>query len=368
MQVVFRTDASLDIGTGHVMRCMTLADALRERGASSCFVCRPHPGNLIELISERGYRVMELPITQGDRVYHATTRDQESAYRSWLGVHWEADAEQTLSLLQNESVDWLIVDHYALDARWERSLRPSCRHLLVVDDLADRQHDCDLLLDQNLGRQAADYLGLVPEGCSVLAGPQYALLRPEFSTLRPYSLARRKPPALLHLLISMGGVDKDNFTARILDALAASPLPADCRITIVMGLHAPWIKQVRRKAAVLPWSTEVLVNVPDMARLMSDSDLAIGAAGTTAWERCCLGLPTLTAVLSENQRPGALALQQAGATLLIGNDLDLASELKERNSMLRRPGCLEKIIDASSAVTDGAGISHLVHALTHGPH
>lgn len=350
------------------MRCLTLADALRERGASCHFICRPHQGNLIAQLRQRGYRVKELPITQGDGPHRATTSEQESPYRIWLDAPWEADAQQTLSLLRNKAVDWLIVDHYALDARWERSLRSSCRHLLAVDDLADRQHDCDLLLDQNLGRRPTDYAGLVPKECKVLAGPQYALLRPEFAAQRPYSLARRKPPALQHVLITMGGVDKGNFTARVIDSLAACPLSSDCRITVVMGLHAPWIEQVRNKAAELPWPAEVLVNVPDMASLMSDCDLAIGAAGTTAWERCCLGLPTLTAVLSDNQRSGALALQQAGAVLLINNERDLASELKERISMLIQPGCLEKITNSSSALTDGTGTSHLIHALVYGGH
>lgn len=350
------------------MRCLTLADALRERGASCHFICRPHQGSLIPLLRQRGYHVEELPITQGDGLYRSMTSEQESAYRTWLGAHWEADAQQTLSLLRDKPVDWLIVDHYALGARWERSLRPSCGHLLAIDDLADREHDCDLLLDQNLGRCPSDYLGLVPEECKVLTGPQHALLRPEFAAQRPYSLARRKAPALRQFLITMGGVDKGNFTARVIDALAACPLPSDCRITVVMGLHAPWIEQVRNKAAELPWLAEVLVNIPDMAHLMADSDLAIGAAGTTAWERCCLGLPTLTAVLSDNQRSGAQALQQAGAVLLIGNDGDLGAELMERISMLMQPGCLERIINSASALTDGTGISRLVQALVYGGH
>jgi UDP-2,4-diacetamido-2,4,6-trideoxy-beta-L-altropyranose hydrolase len=350
------------------MRCLTLAAALREQGAACRFVCRTHPGNLLEEIGQRGFEVHALLPTALGPTDDDPQGEALLPHAAWLGTNWAADAQQTLTALGETPVDWLIVDHYALDARWERVLRAACRRLMVIDDLADRSHDCDLLLDQNLGRSATDYPGLVPRKCLVLAGPQYALLRPEFSVQRPYSLAHRKHPALGHLLITMGGVDKDNITSQILDALPGCSLPEDCRITVVMGPRAPWIAQVRTKAAGMPWPTKVLVNVRDMAKLMSTSDLAIGAAGTTAWERCCLGLPTLIVILADNQKKGALALQRVGAALLISNEIDLASDLNEKISMLMQPGGLDQVINASCVVTDGSGVFHLVNALTNGQH
>lgn len=368
LAVVFRTDASLDIGTGHVMRCLTLADALREQGASCRFVCRSHRGNLLDLIRQRGFEAYALPVSETDLVDEEEQGGDISPHAAWLGVDWMSDAQQTFEILGETRSDWLIVDHYGIDANWERYVRPVCRHLMVIDDLADRRHDCDLLVDQNLGRAVADYSILVPEGCTVYVGPEYALLRPEFSAARASSLARRLAPQLKHLLIAMGGVDKENATAKVLDVLKASGLPADCHITVVMGLHAPWLEAVRDKAAKMPWITEIRVNVRDMARLMTESDLAIGAAGTTAWERCCLGLPTLAMVLADNQKKGAMALERAGAVLLFENDGPIATNLHLKLRHLLSRDELKKMQHACSSITDGLGAIRIATELRHALH
>lgn len=361
MEIVFRADASITIGTGHVMRCLTLADALRERGAHCRFICRSHPGNLLEALRQRGHAVDALPEGKD------TGPDLEGlpTHAAWLGASWEEDAQATLCAIGSGPAEWLVVDHYALDARWERAVRGACRQLLVIDDLADRLHDCDVLLDQNLGRQGSAYAGRVPEHCTVLAGAAHALLRPDFAALRSRSLARREVAELRSILISMGGVDKDNATCAVLAALRGCMLPAECRITVVMGQHSPWLQEVREQAAGLPWGVEVRVNVQDMASLMAESDLAIGAAGTTAWERCSLGLPTLTVVLAQNQLPGARALAAAGAAWLL--DLDgLAAQLRDAIVRLRQPGELLALARAAAAVTDGAGTNRLLEVMSHG--
>jgi UDP-2,4-diacetamido-2,4,6-trideoxy-beta-L-altropyranose hydrolase len=365
MEIVFRTDASLDIGTGHVMRCLTLAHALREKGARCRFVCCAHKGNLLELILERGFEARPLPRSDGRGREVDAQSGTRPRHAAWLGNDWETDAQHSLAALGGAPVDWLIVDHYAIDVRWERRLRPACTRLMVIDDLADRAHDCDLLIDQNLGRLTADYAYLVPNGCRILVGPKYALLRPEFGELRPYSLARRASPQLNRLLITMGGVDKNNATGQVLEALFDSVLPADCRITVIMGPHAPWVEQVRRMAATMPWSTEVQTNVRDMARLMAESDLAIGAGGTTALERCCLGLPTLTLVLANNQQAGAMALQAVGATLILDDAVDIASDFKAKLTLLGRPQALLKMQGACRSITDGTGATKLAAELSH---
>lgn len=310
MKIGFRTDASIQIGIGHVMRCLTLADALREGGAQSLFFCRQHEGNLIDLIKQRGHEVITLPKLQSDDVLFL----EEPIHAAWLGTDWSTDANATRQALGQMYLDWMVVDHYALDQHWERNLRPHCKRMMVIDDLADRQHDCDVLLDQNLGRQIDDYRDLVPESAALLIGPQFALLRPEFARLRPESLARRTHPTLKRLLITMGGVDKDNMTGQVLTALQASQLPPDMKITVVMGAHAPWLNNVREQSAQMPWPTKVLVGVSNIAELMVKSDLAIGAAGSTSWERCCLGLPTIQMVLAENQQSIADALSRSGAS------------------------------------------------------
>jgi UDP-2,4-diacetamido-2,4,6-trideoxy-beta-L-altropyranose hydrolase len=258
----------------------------------------------------------------------------------------------------------LIVDHYALDARWERALRPACRRLMVIDDLADRPHDCDLLLDQNLGRDAHDYVSRVPAACVVLVGPGFAMLRRAFAALRESSLARRLHPRLVKVLVSMGGVDRDNATGTVLAALRGCRLPDDACVTVVMGPHAPWIGNVREAAATLPWSTEVRVNVREMAPLMADSDLAIGAAGSTSWERCTLGLPTLMVVLADNQREAACALAKAGAVTSIDSPDEIADGLPRAVARLvADPALLRAMSEHAARVCDGMGAARVAGIL-----
>lgn len=352
MKVVFRTDASLQIGTGHVMRCLTLADALATNGAECHFICRTHEGNLIDLIRGKGHNAHGLPVEAAQPASVAAL-----THASWLSATQAQDAAACAPILATHRPDWLIVDHYALDARWERALAPHYRQLLVIDDLADRPHACDLLVDQTLGRDAADYRPWVPGECRLLCGSQYALLRPEFAALRPYSLQRRTQPVLRELLITMGGVDKDNATGQVLQALRDGPLPADCRITVVMGSTAPWLDEVRRQAQDMPWPTRVLVGVSDMAQLMADSDLAIGAAGATSWERCCLGLPTLMLVLADNQRQIAQGLEKSGAAMLIHLDPCASTQLRERLlPLIHDPALLLNMIAGAASVVDGSGV------------
>ncbi len=359
MHVAFRADASLQIGTGHVMRCLTLADALRERGASCSFVCRPHQGHLLALIEQRGHQALALPeLQEGAQPNHNGT-----AHGHWLGTDWATDAQHTQQALRThtggEPVDWLVVDHYALDARWEEALRPQAQRIMAIDDLADRPHACDLLLDQNLGRTEADYGGLLKGKTTTLVGPQYALLRPEFAALRAQSLARRQNnPPLRRLLVTMGGVDKDNATGQVLAALQSCSLPADLRVTVVMGPHAPWLAQVQAQVTQMPWPTEVLVGVDNMAQLMAESDLAIGAAGSTSWERCCLGLPTIQVVLAQNQEAIALALGRFGAALMLPSKA-IEQTLPDLISTITSAEKLYTVSLAASGVTEGKGASLL---------
>ncbi|MDY0273694.1 MAG: UDP-2,4-diacetamido-2,4,6-trideoxy-beta-L-altropyranose hydrolase, partial [Advenella sp.] len=313
MKIVFRADASLEMGTGHVMRCLTLANALHAEGNECHFICREHPGNLIEFIRKQGHMVHSLSYLENEKVGDKNNEGSVLAHATWLGASQKEDAAASEKILATIKPEWLVVDHYALDYRWEQELKPYYQNLLVIDDLADRKHDCNILLDQTFGRKAEDYHPWVPPDCTLLCGSNYALLRPEFSQLRAYSLERRKQPQLQRLLITMGGVDKDNVTGLVLRALTCCELPQDCLITVVMGGNAPWLKEVQEQASQMPWLTEVYVNVNNMAKLMADADFCIGAAGSTSWERCCLGLPTIMVVLAENQEMAATLLQEANA-------------------------------------------------------
>lgn len=342
MRVLFRADASTPMGTGHVMRCLALAQVLRDRGASCAFLSTEQPGHLLEHIRERGFEATALPAAAA------------------------TDPARTLAALRGDTVDWLVVDHYALDAPWERGLRPACRRLLAIDDLADRPHDCDLLLDQNVGRSADAYRHLVPAACRVLAGPAHAVLRPEFAELRAASLARRPTAAARKLLVTLGGSDPQDMSSRVLDALAGCALPPDFAITVVMGAKAPHLASVRAAASRLPWPTEVVVNASDMAQRMAQSDLAIGAAGTTALERCCLGLPSLVLILADNQRPGAVALAAAGAAVLLPEGDRWPAELRQRlPALVADQAALQGLQQRSAQVTDGLGAGRVAAEIAH---
>lgn len=369
MRVVFRADASLQIGTGHIMRCLTLADTLKAQGAECHFISREHCGSLIDHLRSRGYDVHALPAVRESRATEASLlsnaqeqpEPSDPAHLHWLGVTQRQDADECAAILHELKPDWLIVDHYALDACWEAALIHYYAKLMVIDDLADRSHLCDLLLDQTFGRDPGDYRTLLPPACMLLCGAQYALLRPEFAALRPYSLKRRQAAPLDHLLITMGGIDKDNATGQVLEALQHTTLPLHCRITVVMGAGAPWLDAVRQQAEQLPWLTDVRVNVSDMARLMADSDLAIGAAGSTSWERCCLGVPTLMVVLADNQREVAAGLQRSGAAQVLQGSQQIAGSLPAMLDVLvSSPLQRAAMSHAASLIADGSGLTKTI--------
>jgi UDP-2,4-diacetamido-2,4,6-trideoxy-beta-L-altropyranose hydrolase len=356
--IAFRTDASLQIGTGHVMRCLTLADGLRERGARSIFICRPHAGHLLDLIKQRGHTALALAPAE-----HLLTAPADPQHAHWLGTSWYSDAAQTLDVLGDQVLDWLVVDHYAIDWRWEDAMRPCTRRILAIDDLADRPHACDMLLDQNLGRQAEHYGGLLKRHTQTLIGPEFALLRPEFAQWRKHSLQRRENPQLKNLLITMGGVDQSNATGQVLEALNRCDLPVDLSVTVVMGPCAPWLAQVQARAAVMPRPTQVLAGVSNMAQLMAESDLCIGAAGGSVWERCALGLPTLVLILAANQHSSAMALQSHKAAWVAADAQQLMAQMSVLFNKETQTAALQKMSQAAAKLATGNGASQVFEML-----
>jgi UDP-2,4-diacetamido-2,4,6-trideoxy-beta-L-altropyranose hydrolase len=349
MRVVFRADASFQIGTGHVMRCLTFAEELRKSGAECIFVCRAHAGNLNRTIADKGFAVRSLTSLNTDGHRSA------DPHSSWLGVSWREDASDMLNILSETPVNWLIVDNYALDERWEEKISKPDQKIFVIDDLANRSHNCDVLLDQNLGRHARDYDDLVPPHCQRLIGAHYALLRPEFAALRNYSLKRRVRPELKNILISLGGIDQSNATLEVLKSLKNYNLEPDVKIKIVLGENAPWIDEVKMFAATLLWQTTVLVEVSNMAQLMADCDLAIGAPGSTSWERCCLGVPTILVIIAKNQETNAMALARVRVARVIAGIEKISYCLPELLDFFRNSIQLQNFSNNSAAITDGYG-------------
>ena len=307
MLVAFRADASLDIGTGHVMRCLTLAKRFQRAGDECVFICREHEGNLISYLRSEGIQVCTLPLPGCE----VRTFDH-LAHSSWLGVSWQQDAKEVLGVASEYDFDCLVVDHYALDISWEQMLHQKIKNILVIDDLSDRAHDACALLDQNYGRKSSDYDGLLPDSCSRLIGPNFALLRPEFSELREFSFKRRSGFDLETIIVNLGGVDQDNVTGKVVDALSEIIFESELNVIVVLGATNPNVLSVISSSEASPHNVSVEVGVSNMAELMANSDLAIGAAGSTTWERFSLGVPSILLSIADNQDSALSSLSDSG--------------------------------------------------------
>ena len=363
-RIAFRTDGSLLMGSGHVMRCLTLAEALKAQGAECHFISRAHPGHLLKLIRQRGFAVtalpVELPQPPGD-TQAASANPKEPVHASWLGCDWQTDAEQTRAILVRLQPDWLVVDHYALNHRWENVQRLSVGRIMVIDDLADRTHDCDLLLDQNLVAQMhTRYADKVPAACGLLLGPKYALLQPIFAKLHD-----RMPPRegnVQRIFIFFGGADRDNLTGRSLSAFLSLNWP-DIEVDIVITDKCPHEAVIRQQAAGYA-NIHLHSGLQTLAPLMAKADLAIGAGGATSWERLCLGLPTLVVILAENQRPIADELGQRGLIRWLGHQdaVDQTTIARALDKLIQK-GLDEDWSLRCFATVDGKGVNRVCAAL-----
>lgn len=317
-KAIFRTDASVAIGGGHVRRCLVLADALAEAGWAIGFVCGAAARSIVPALTSRGFAV-----TEPAAFDNAPVR-----------------------------CDLLVVDDYRLDAAFERAARGWAKRILVIDDLANRSHDCDVLLDQSPGRTCEAYAGLVPKDCALLLGPSYALLDPRFRAARRQ---RRPIGKIERIFVNFGTTDTANATSLALDALGVAQLGAG--IDIVVGSAAPHLTALRAKVAALGTDASLHVDHDDMAALMRGADLAIGAGGVGALERCALGLPSAILTVADNQHDNARALAASGAALYWGDIGDrTANEIAAALKLLAGDQAGRAAMsDAAAALVDGFG-------------
>lgn len=352
LHICIRTDASLLIGSGHVMRCLALANALSVLGNKVVFICKEHNSNLITKIMEFGYEVKGLSINSDIYV------DSPLAHAEWLGGTQEDDAEKTIDAIKSLDIDWIIVDHYAIDEYWHKKIRPYVKRIFVIDDLGDRKHDCDILLDQNLGATKEKYREIVPKYCELLLGPQYALLRPEFAQWREKSLERRKyTEKPKNILVSLGGVDPHNITTDVINVLSKISSLADAQVNVVLGSQSPHVDAVKMASKKSSLKINLHVDSKRMAELMSQADLAIGASGSSSWERCTLGLPSISYVIADNQINIALALENSGAAITIREIDELSYKL---STAIRN---IKNMSIEASLICDGFGVMHVSNFL-----
>lgn len=350
MKVLIRVDANLHMGSGHVMRCLTLAKALRSQGYLIEFACIQQRGDLINFIEGQGFPVFCLKANALDS-------------SEWLPWPETTDFDLVNSEILEKATknyDWVIVDHYGLSKVWHEAVRAHCKYLLVIDDLANRSYSANLLLDQNLGREIKDYEGRTD--AHVLAGVEYSMLRDDFRELRATVNPREK---VRSILVALGGVDEHNYTRQVLESLADNENDAVESITVVLGKTSPHKKSVEGSAKRFKGTrVEVLHGIPNMAEVMQKADLAIGAAGTTSWERCCMGLPTIMLELADNQRVAALALENAkvGVRLKVGEIKQKLKAIVEH--FLEQPRELTEMSIRAMELVDGSGVQKVMQAMS----
>jgi UDP-2,4-diacetamido-2,4,6-trideoxy-beta-L-altropyranose hydrolase len=327
------------------MRCLALAGELRRRGAQVTFLCRPLPGNLIDLIGREGHACQSLPECE-----------------TWSE---SADAEACRALLP-EAVDWLVVDHYELGRAWEQVMRDRAEHILAIDDLADRAHDCDILLDQNLHPAAENrYAGLIGADCRLLLGPRYALLRPDFAELR--RRGEETDERVRRLLVFFGGGDAGNETGRLLAALALLDLTG-IEVDVVVGGANPHYPMLLEQCRRIGDKVHLHRQVDNMAELMAAADLAVGAGGTATWERLAMGLPSLAWAVADNQRPGLAVLAAEGALASPSPDSLATIEgiAHHLYALMHNPTWRRSLARRGSQLCDGKGVQRVAAAMLGG--
>ncbi|NOI15133.1 UDP-2,4-diacetamido-2,4,6-trideoxy-beta-L-altropyranose hydrolase [Vibrio hepatarius] len=343
MKVIFRVDASLLIGSGHVMRCLVLAEALSKKGHKVEFACSPLKGDMRKFIRERGFNVITLAEPQS-----FIPPQHDADYEAWLQKSVTEDAKDFLAVVK--AADLVVTDHYAIGAEWQEKIVAAldcC--LLAIDDLG-RCHRADLILDQTLGRSEVDYAS---SNTKVLVGSEYALLRMDFSNKREAALSRQLSDKPLRVLVSMGGIDAPNATLQVLKNLCCK---VNADFTVLLSSRAPHFHQVRAWCLSQP-NVRHQEFVSDMASLMLEHDIAIGAPGTTSWERACLGLPNIIVPLAENQQ---LICEQ-----LIKHDAAVHVDIKDIPSTLH--GAFMRVLEgwsqfkeANLALCDGRGVRRVI--------
>lgn len=309
ISVLIRVDSSVTIGSGHVTRCLVLAHQLTSNGCRVTFVCRRHAGNLLNVIADQGFDINELDLLEV----------QEDGYARWIGASWKQDALDVLNIVKQVKADVVVVDHYGLDARWEHEVAKDGSIIVVIDDLANRKHQCQLLLDQNCWPlQEQRYDALLNANAIPLLGEKYALLRNSFALLHQKKV--EKKPWVMGFF---GGSDPTGECEKLLIAASKfSQLPF-C-LWVVTGIRP--LSQATLTIASNRQDIKVVSTLLDFDEVLARCRYAIGASGSSNWERFCLNVPTTLVSVADNQTQLAEYLSEMQAVRYLGESKSLTDQ------------------------------------------
>jgi UDP-2,4-diacetamido-2,4,6-trideoxy-beta-L-altropyranose hydrolase len=354
MKIVVRVDASPQIGVGHLMRCLTLAHALKKKDVEVTFITRDLSSVLDMTISSHGYELVKMG-NERKLDKSAENYGHQLLHARWLGVSWTEDALQTLEYLRDFGrADWLIVDHYALDKRWEEAVSPLVGKILVIDDLADREHACDLLIDQNsYNNYESRYDNLVPTNCLKLLGPRYALLRQEFKVAK--NLKKKRDGRISNILVFFGGADVTNETCKVLHVIKKMNI-CDVTVNVVVGAANPHVAEISFLSSQMS-NVKLHIDIDYISELMVNADLSVGASGSATWERCALGLPSILVAIAENQIEIAKSVEYLGIGMYIGTSSEVTQPLIEKTIRycFENPHKMSEMGMAATALVDADG-------------
>lgn len=333
--LVFRTDSGNGIGWGHTMRCFALAQKFKEKNHHVSFIVRKHPNNISDLLKEQDFDIFYL---------------KEKNY------YWKNDALQTKKIIERiGNVDWLIVDNYRLDIRWEKFLKSYVKKLMIIDDMTLRIHECDLLLDQNYYKNSKIYNKFIPKKCKLLIGPKFALLRKDFYQKRKKLKARNGQ--INKILVSLGGTDNTNETIKIMNGineLNNKKINVDLLMTNSNKKHTKFQKTFSKFSNITIHHKNF-----NMAELMKQADLSIGAGGSSTWERCCLGLPSIVSITAKNQIQLTKEMEKKGCIINLGMSKKILSKNYTDTINNLNKSALSQMSKNGLKLVDGKGTSRV---------
>ncbi len=339
--LAFRVDASEAAGTGHAMRCLALAQAWKDRGDEAAFLMAESLPAVDDRLMEDGIRVVKIAARPG------TPEDARES----------ADAARAIESR------WIVLDGYRFDATYQEAMKSAGLSVLVIDDYGHAgRYTADIILNQNLHARPSMYRDRGP-ATRLLLGPRYALLRREF---RSHRRAPRAPqPQVKEILVTVGGVNRDEFTTILLRGLGNID-GRSFHVTIVPGMGRGSSEGLETVAKGIPLRASLAHDTRDMAELMAKSDLTLAGAGTTVWELAYMGVPSLLVVLADNQRAVAASLDQHGAARNMGPSETLTPDriAEAVRSLMADPKTRADMCRRARDLVDGAGVDRVLREMS----